>query len=275
MTQPTPPSLLSRVAVVLRATVHVCVVLVAFAVLPVSVNDVSGQSLRGGTRSMDRQTNQAVRHDFTYLRTASHVQRFVELGLLVRVATNSNFTVRRVSFPYARPEVVLFLNRLGRQYQNACGEPLVVTSLTRPKSRQPRNASDRSVHPTGMAVDLRRSSNAKCRRWLEDTLIYLEDQNVLEATRERRPPHYHVAIFPQSYSAYVERITGQQATRVAATTSSATGAEGAASHRVRRGETLWDLAQRYGTTVSAIRSMNGIGGSRILAGQTLKVPLGR
>ena len=38
---------------------------------------------------------------------------------------------------YARPEVVLFLERLGKQYREACGEPLVVTSLTRPKSSQP------------------------------------------------------------------------------------------------------------------------------------------
>ncbi len=224
---------------------------------------------------MDRQTAQASRHDYTYLGTASHVQRFVELGLLTRVSSNQNFTVRRVSFPYARAEVVLFLNRLGSQYTAACGEPLVVTSLTRPKSRQPRNASDRSVHPTGMAVDLRRSNNSNCRRWLEDVLLHLEDQKVLEATRERRPPHYHVAVFPKAYAAYVDRITrGQaQATRVA--TAGSSTSDSAGRHRVRRGETLWDLAQRYGTTVSQLRSLNGMGGSRILAGQTLKVPLAR
>lgn len=219
---------------------------------------------------MDRQQAQAESHDFTYLRTSSHVQRFVELGLLVPIRSNQNFTVRRVSFPYARPEVRLFLNRLGRQYKAACGQDLVVTSLTRPLSRQPRNASDRSVHPTGMAVDLRRDNNATCRRWLEDVLLHLEDQRVLEATRERRPPHYHVALFPEQYAAYVERITSAQATtRIA----SADGDE--ARHRVQRGESLWLLAQRYGTTVSQLRSMNGLGGSTIMAGQTLKVPAGR
>ena len=208
---------------------------------------------------MDRQETQATRHDFTYLRTASHVRQFVDLGLLVRVSSNQNFTVRRVSFPYARAEVVLFLNRLGEQYHDACGDKLVVTSLTRPKSRQPRNASGRSVHPTGMAVDLRRSSNASCRRWLEDVLIYLEDQGALEATRERRPPHYHVAIFPKTYSAYVDRVSGGQAATLVASASqgsaSSTGASAsAADHRVRRGETLWELAQQYRTTVPELRS---------------------
>jgi len=218
---------------------------------------------------MDRQETQAGHHDFTYLRNASHVQRFVELGLLVRVRSNSNFTVRRVSFPYARPEVLMFANRLGQQYQAACGERLVVTSLTRPTSRQPRNASERSVHPTGMAIDLRRSSDANCRRWLEDVLLQLEDSGVLEATRERRPPHYHVAVFPDSYDAYVGRITNGRRTRVAA------ASVDSGQHRVRRGETLWRLAQDYGTTVGELRSLNSLGGSRIMAGQTLKVPLGR
>lgn len=218
---------------------------------------------------MDRQQNQAERHDFTYLRTSSHVQRFVELGLLVPIRSNQNFTVRRVSFPYARAEVRLFLNRLGNQYKNACGEDLVVTSLTRPLSRQPSNASDRSVHPTGMAVDLRRSNNANCRRWLEDVLLHLEGRRVLEATRERRPPHYHIALFPEQYAAYVDQITSAQAaTRIAS------ASDGEAQHRVQRGESLWSLAQLYGTTVSELRSMNGLGGSRIMAGQTLKVPAG-
>jgi hypothetical protein len=59
--------------------------------------------------------------------------------------------------------VQTFVERLSSQYHNACGERLVVTSLTRPASEQPRNASDRSVHPTGMAIDLRLSTKGTCR----------------------------------------------------------------------------------------------------------------
>ena len=57
--------------------------------------------------------------------------------------------------------------RLGGQYRGACGEQLVITSLTRPATLQPRNASERSVHPTGMALDIRYSWDRSCRRWLE------------------------------------------------------------------------------------------------------------
>ena len=43
-------------------------------------------------------------------------------------------------------------------------------------------------------------------------------------------------------------------------------------HRVRRGETLYGLARRYGTSVNAIRRANGMTGTMITAGKTITVP---
>ena len=85
----------------------------------------------------------------------------------------------------------------------ATGERLVITSLTRPLSRQPENASALSVHPAGMAVDLRIPASKWNRAWLEQTLLSLEDKAVLDVTREHHPPHYHVAVFPVQYEQYV------------------------------------------------------------------------
>jgi soluble lytic murein transglycosylase-like protein len=44
--------------------------------------------------------------------------------------------------------------------------------------------------------------------------------------------------------------------------------------RIKRGDTLWSLAQRHGTTVQALRELNGIPGNStlIIAGRLLKVP---
>lgn len=44
------------------------------------------------------------------------------------------------------------------------------------------------------------------------------------------------------------------------------------THTVRNGETLGGIAERYGTTASAIRKANGIKGSMIRKGQKLKIP---
>ena len=258
-------------------------VTILVALAPTSV---AAQSLRGSSRSLTEQNVQARAHDFTYLRTPAHVHRFVELGYLVPLHGNRDYDIDdEVSFPYARPQVRTFVERLAGQYRRACGEVMVVTSLTRALNRQPPNASSRSVHPTGMAVDLRRSNHRPCRAWLEDVLLSLEANGVLEATRESRPPHYHIALYPEPYTRYVDGLatgTAQAAeTRVAATpevgAAAATGDAGAAAagsgpYRVRRGDALWDIARAHGTTIAAIQRTNNLRTSRIYPGQLLTMP---
>jgi hypothetical protein len=223
----------------------------------------AAQSLQGSTASLDRQNRAARQHDYSFLDTSDRVDFFAAQGWLIEVEPTVDFALRGVSFPYARPEVAIFLRRLGRQYRTACGEQLVVTSLTRPTTRQPRNASDRSVHPTGMALDLRYSNNRVCRAWLERVLLDLEKAGVLEATRERSPVHYHVALFPRAYTAYVDALDSRQI---------ATAQERLA-HTVRNGDSLWAIARSYGTTVDQLRLANQLASNRILVGQVLDVPL--
>ena len=226
-----------------------------------------GASLRPTSGSMSRQVKAAHDHDYTFLKSRSGVHKFVAAGYLVPVRGNRDYSLKGVSFPYARPEVKTFVERLGKQYRTACREKLVVTSLTRPKSHQPRNASSRSVHPTGMALDLRRSRTRKCRAWLEKTLLSLERSGVLEATRERWPPHYHIALFPQKYRSYLAKLGVRTASKGRATTKIAS-----AEHRVRPGDTLWEIARRYRTTVDTLKRSNNLRSSRIKPGQRLKVP---
>ena len=166
---------------------------------------LEAQSLLGSHESLLRQNEEAREHEFTYLRTTADVRDYAQQGLLVRLPGNSDYELAtdEVSFPYARPEVKTFVERLSEQYRAACGERLVVTSLTRPITRQPPNASVISVHPTGMAADLRRSDSSGCRQWLETVLLDLEGKGVIEATREQYPPHYHVAVFPNPYLQYL------------------------------------------------------------------------
>lgn len=242
-----------------RASAWLCV-------LAVCAVPAGAVSLRGTTSSLDRQNVQARNHDFTFLQTRSQVTRFVQNGWLVPVESNHVYLLKGVSFPYSRPEVKLFVERLGRQYSAACGEELVVTSLTRPRNYQPRNASPRSVHPTGMALDLRRPSDRSCRNWLERVLLSLEERGVLEATYERRPPHYHVAVFPAPYKKYVEQLQSAPPGRAG---------ESPRQHRVDRGETLWRIATRYKTTVAEIKRYNDLKSNKIYPGQVLRVPFSR
>lgn len=165
---------------------------------------MAGASLKGSPSSMVRQNRVAKANDFSFLRSAAQVERFVEEGYLVPIESGGALRVNGgVSYPVARPEMKIFLERLAAQYQEGCGEELVVTSLVRPTSEQPRNSHPLSVHPAGMAADLRVSSKGACRSWLESTLLSLEGRGLLDVTRERHPPHYHVALFPDRYTEYV------------------------------------------------------------------------
>lgn len=166
--------------------------------------------LRGSTRSMQGQHAIAIERDLQFIADAAGVQALVDGGGLERVESNAVYTLSNVSFPYAVPEVKVFIDRLASQYREANGAPLVVTSLTRPTSQQPRNAHQLSVHPAGMAVDFRVPQDAKARKWLEDVLLQLENAGVLDVTREKSPPHYHVAVFPEAYAAYVEKLKASE-----------------------------------------------------------------
>lgn len=230
------------------------------SVCAILVLPARAESLRGTTSSLDRQNVQARNHDFTFLSTKGQVQQFVDNGWLVPIHSNHVYRLKGVSFPYSRPEVKLFVERLGQQYSAACDEELVVTSLTRPRNYQPRNASPRSVHPTGMALDMRRPNHRGCRAWLERVLLSLEAQGVIEATYERRPPHYHIAVFPEPYKNYVERLGSGEPIR---------------TYRVDPGDTLWRIASKLDTTVAEVKRQNGLKSNRIYPGQLLEVPVAR
>ena len=180
------------------------ILLLALVAAPV---DDDGPALRGSTSSMRTQHRVAVRNDFTFLRSSRQVREFIAEKRIVKLSGNRHYAVKSgIAFPYARPAVKMFVENLAAEFHAATGERLVVTSLTRPISRQPRNASELSVHPAGMAVDLRVPAKAASRKWLEKRLLQLEDLVVLDATKERKPAHYHVAVFPRQYEQYVASL---------------------------------------------------------------------
>jgi hypothetical protein len=242
-----------------------------------------GQSLRGSKASIARMHSQAVEHGLHFYETATGARQAAGKGRFRRLAGNADYRVHQVSFPYVTDETALFVERLASQYRKACGEQMVVTSALRPESRQPRNSTDLSVHPTGMAVDLRKPTKGSCLRFLRTTLLALEEEGVLEATEERRPPHFHVAVFPRPYVRYV----GAPAARLAAASAepaverpahapraTTRTAPAVQRHRVRSGDTLWDLARRYGTTVKRIRQTNNLASSALRPGQQIVIPNG-
>lgn len=173
-------------------------------------------SLVGSAESMERQHQVAVEGRYEFLRRPADIGRAIDGGVLVRMESSEALALKYPREAVARPEVKHFLERFARDMREGCGERLVVTSLTRPLTRQPRNAHRLSVHPAGMAMDLRVPRRSACRKWLERALLELEEGGVLDVTRERSPAHYHVALFPEPYLAYVGLDAYRRADVVAA-----------------------------------------------------------
>lgn len=228
-------------------------------------NVADAQTLKGSRSSMQRQHQEAVNLGYTFIKTSKAVTDFVESGYLVRVSPSRSVELHNVSYPYVRPSVKTFVERLGAQYQAACGEKMTITSLTRPIDKQPANAASDSVHPTGMAVDLRIPSKGSCRTWLENTLLALEGSDVLDVTRERNPPHYHVAVFPQSYETYLASQSRPQPQLVSGSST---------EYVVRRGDTLSRIASITGSTIQQLRAANNLRNDLIHPGLKLQVPTG-
>jgi hypothetical protein len=172
------------------------------ALLAVATPSAEAQSLRGSLASISRMYRQAVRERLPFYETAAGVRNAVRRGKLVRLRTTGGVTYDKVRWPYVQSETRTFAERLGAQYRASCGQRLVITSAVRPATRQPANATERSVHPTGMALDLRKPKG-KCLQWLRSTLLELEEKGIIEATEERGPPHFHVAVFPSPYESYL------------------------------------------------------------------------
>jgi len=232
--------------------------------------NVVAQSLHGSRASINRMYHQARAARLHFYETSRGVRNAVRAGRLVRLTPDSNFSLHQVGYPYVRPTTRTFLERLGAQYRDACGEQLEVTSAVRPATRQPPNSTARSVHPTGMAVDLHKPEDEACRRWLRETLVELEGAGLLEATEEFAPPHFHVAVYPAPYRTYVEaRLRHEGAVRLASSS-----AKDVVTYKVRRGDTLSEIAAEYDTTVKAIARANDLNDTIIQPGQELLIPSG-
>ncbi len=175
--------------------------------------------LAGSPASMVHQHAVAVEEDYTFLRTPADVRKLVDAGKLVPVKPTADYTLSGVSYPYTRPEVLSFVEHFAAAYHAATGDRLVVTSLTRPLVKQPANAHALSVHPAGMAVDLRVPANDDDRRFLESALLSMENAGLLDVTREHHPSHFHVAVFApkfEPYAALLDSVTAlERSTRLA------------------------------------------------------------
>ena len=258
--------------------------------------------LRGSQESVQKMWDFATMHGLVFYQTPRDIDKAVANGKLVPLDGDASYELTSsVGFSYATREAKQFVVSFAPQYLAACGTPLIVTSAARPTNRQPRNSNPYSVHPTGIAVDLRRPPAGPCQTWLRKALAELEEQGYIEATEERRPVHLHVAVLTEPGKIAALPPVGSDALAgIAARTQTRDGdlaprstapairvanpparrapddggnVVGGGTYRVRAGDTLWDVARRSGVSVGALARANRRSTRGVLkVGTVLRVP---
>jgi hypothetical protein len=177
------------------------------------------QELHGSKESVEKMYDFALAHHLPFYLTPTNVNDAIATGDLVPLSGDSTYELTRgVGFSYATREAKQFVLAFAPHYLAACGTPLTVTSAARPITRQPHNANPHSVHPTGIAVDLRRPSAGACLNWVRGALAELEDKGIIEATEERHPVHLHIAVLvPPGQSVVLPQLANGLATTKPAT----------------------------------------------------------
>jgi hypothetical protein len=154
----------------------------------------SAQTLRGSRGAVERAYSHALKRGLAFTSSRRDVERRAKAGHLVRLGGSPNYRLKGVALPYALPDTRAMLAHLASRYRRQCREPLVVTSALRPTSVRLPNSVAKSVHPTGLAFDLR-APRGRCRPWLREELLSLERRGLVDATEERRPAHFHVIVY--------------------------------------------------------------------------------
>lgn len=251
------------------------------------------EDLHGSKASVERMYDFAVRHRYPFYLTPTNLDSAIAHGKLVALTGDSTYELTRgVGFSYATREAKRFVTLFAPQYLAACGAPLTVTSAARPMSRQPHNANPHSVHPTGIAVDIRRPPPGPCLTWVRGALAELETKGLVEATEEHHPIHLHIAVLqaPGARFALPDLTHGVVVARVASPQTVAATSNGDVkvtslaaaprdsgarprTYQVRQGDTLWDVAQKTGVSVKALADANHRSTSTALQpGTVLKLP---
>ena len=121
------------------------------------------------------------------------------------------------------------------------------------------SVSGSTTTPAGFAD--RHGVTLKQLRWFNPTIKTTKKGRLLSGQSLRIPSDVAIAFAREIPDPRIERYGG----------SSSTTLTSRGLHVVKRGESLGAIAKRYGTTVARLKSLNGIKGSRVIAGQTLRV----
>jgi membrane-bound lytic murein transglycosylase D len=103
------------------------------------------------------------------------------------------------------------------------------------------------------------------------SLQELRRLNRLPNGRVRAGQRLRIPVTPEALAALSENPPSAAPSATPVANSVSSGASTVRYHRVRRGETLFEIATRYGVSVAELKAWNGLSGDHLRAGQRLRI----
>lgn len=185
--------------------------------------------LRGCRASLQEQNDVAREDELSRIQDNAMLTRFVRKGYLVEIPAQGKGYVIDGRIPhnyrYTRPWTLTFLGRLGSQYYTRFDSRFKVTSAVRTVERQRildrRNVNASSAdgelvssHLYGATIDIsKKGMTGEQLRWMRETLIRLDEKDVIDAVEERATNCFHVCVYRDEYKNYVKSKAAKKSTR--------------------------------------------------------------
>ena len=185
--------------------------------------------------------------------TRGYVPSFIAANYVMNYYCNHNICPMETNMPEATDTIQVNHNVHFQQIADICGVDIDMIKSLNPQYK-------RSIIPG--------DSKPQTLRLPQNYIgMFIEKQDTIYAHRANEFFRNRKVVAVPQQNARQQRTSNTTQRTTAATPASGT----ATTHKIKSGETLSGIASQYGVTVNQLKSWNGISGTRINAGQTLKI----
>ncbi len=182
----------------------------------------------------------------------------------------------KVVLPYPAAEAWVTMKDSVYAYERRNYTPLVIAPANATRQTSPYSAQQRSSKTRLLYYTVKEGDNlGYIAEWFDCSVRSLMRWNGLRSSRIRAGKRLKIYVPAQRYSYYasINRMSYRERMALLGRTSKSRNATEPCHgcYRVRKGDTLWEIARRYNLSVRQLKRMNNLYSNRLQPGQILRV----